>query len=99
MQESVHGLRRRLSCCVAAFAMLTTAASPVMAAELLVLAAASLKESLDEQIKLFSASNKGVQVRVSYAASNALARQIESGAPANLFISADEEWMELLQQG
>ncbi len=68
------------------------------AADLTVFAAASLKESLDEQIKIFTASNKGVIVRVSYAASNALAKQIESGAPANLFISADEEWMDYLAQ-
>ena len=68
------------------------------AADLTVFAAASLKESLDEQIKVFNASNKDTQVRVSYAASNALAMQIESGAPANLFISADEEWMDYLAQ-
>ena len=68
------------------------------AADLTVFAAASLKESLDEQIRIFGASNKGVQIRVSYAASNALAKQIESGAPASLFISADEEWMDYLAQ-
>ena len=68
------------------------------AADLTVLAAASLKESLDEQVKVFSAKNKGSQIRVSYAGSNALARQIESGAPANLFISADEEWMDYVAE-
>ena len=68
------------------------------AADLTVFAAASLKESLDQQIKIFNASNKDINVRVSYAGSNALARQIESGAPANLFISADEEWMDYLAQ-
>lgn len=68
------------------------------AAELTVFAAASLKESLDEQIKVFNAKNKDMQVRVSYAGSNALARQIESGAPANLFISADEEWMDYVAE-
>ena len=70
----------------------------VMAAEVTVFAAASLKESLDEQIKSFSAHNKDITVRVSYAGSNALARQIESGAPANLFVSADEQWMDYLAQ-
>jgi len=69
-----------------------------MATDLTVFAAASLKESLDEQIKVFNASNKGINVRVSYAGSNALAKQIESGAPAHLFISADEEWMDYLAQ-
>ena len=65
-----------------------------MAVDLTVFAAASLKESLDEQVKVFTAKSKDIQVRVSYAGSNALAKQIESGAPANLFISADEEWMD-----
>jgi molybdate transport system substrate-binding protein len=68
------------------------------AADVTVFAAASLKESLDEQVKVFNASNKVINVRVSYAASNALARQIEAGAPAHLFISADEEWMDYLAQ-
>lgn len=67
------------------------------AADITVFAAASLKESLDENIKAFAAKT-GNQVRVSYAGSNALARQIESGAPADLFISADEEWMDHVAQ-
>ncbi len=58
-------------------------------------AAASLKEALDLNIRTFSAKS-GHQVRVSYAGSNALARQIENGAPADVFLSADEEWMDYL---
>ena len=65
----------------------------VWAADITVFAAASLKESLDENVKAFSAKT-GHQVRVSYGASNALAKQIENGAPAGLFISADEECMD-----
>jgi molybdate transport system substrate-binding protein len=79
------------------FSCLLLAAWPA-AADLTVFAAASLKESLDEQIRIFGANNKGAQIRVSYAGSNALAKQIESGAPAGLFISADEEWMDYLAQ-
>lgn len=67
------------------------------AAEVTVFAAASLKESLDRQVQRFTASGGG-QVRVSYAGSNALAKQIEAGAPADLFISADGEWMDYLDQ-
>ena len=66
------------------------------AAELTVFAAASLKEALQENLKAFSAKT-GHPVRVSYAGSNALAKQIEAGAPADLFISADEEWMNYLE--
>jgi molybdate transport system substrate-binding protein len=69
----------------------------IWAADITIFAAASLKESLDENIKAFAAKT-GNQVRVSYAGSNALARQIESGAPADLFISADEEWMDYVAQ-
>lgn len=62
-----------------------------------VFAAASLKESLDQAAAAWTAAS-GQPVRVSYAASSALARQIEQGAPADLFISADGEWMDYLAQ-
>src|SRR5690554_2415006 len=55
---------------------------------LLVFAAASLKESMDEAAAAHAAAG-GPRVQVSYAASSALARQIEQGAPADVFISAD----------
>lgn len=67
------------------------------AAPVTVFAAASLKESLDEAAAAFQRSG-GVPVRVSYAASSALARQIEQGAPADAFVSADLEWMDYLQE-
>lgn len=60
-------------------------------------AAASLKNALDE-VLLFYEQAKTLQVRVSYAASSALARQVERGAPADLFISADLEWMDYLDR-
>ena len=64
-----------------------------VAAGVLVFAASSLKEAMDDQAKQFGAAT-GHKVTVSYAASSALARQIESGAPADLFISADPDWMD-----
>jgi molybdate transport system substrate-binding protein len=66
-------------------------------APLTVFAAASLKESLDEAAAAYEQAT-GTPVRVSYAASSALARQIEQGAPAQVFASADLEWMDYLQQ-
>ncbi len=66
-------------------------------APLTVFAAASLKESLDEAAALYERQT-GMPVRVSYAASSALARQIEQGAPADVFFSADLEWMDYLQE-
>jgi molybdate transport system substrate-binding protein len=66
-------------------------------APLTVFAAASLKESMDEAALAYE-RDTGTPVRVSYAASSALARQIEQGAPAGVFFSADLEWMDYLQQ-
>jgi molybdate transport system substrate-binding protein len=68
-------------------------AMPAAAAEIRVLAAASLKEAMDEQARRFDAAS-GDKVVVSYGASNALAKQIEAGSPADIFISADIDWMD-----
>ena len=62
-----------------------------------VFAAASLKESLDS-VSAEWMRRSGQRVVISYAASSALARQIEQSAPADIFISADREWMDYLQQ-
>ncbi len=62
-----------------------------------VFAAASLTNVMDELGKDFTASS-GVKVRLSFAASSTLARQIESGAGADAFVSADREWMDYLEQ-
>jgi molybdate transport system substrate-binding protein len=64
--------------------------------DLIVLAASSLTDALNELAPAFTqATHRGV--KVSYAASSALARQIEAGAPADVFMSADTDWMEYLQ--
>jgi molybdate transport system substrate-binding protein len=59
----------------------------------IIFAAASLKNALDEVAAL--AEQKPV---ISYGASSALAKQIEAGAPAQVFISADLDWMDYLEQ-
>jgi molybdate transport system substrate-binding protein len=64
-------------------------------ADVLVFAAASLKNALDDAANAYTQS-RGERVAVAYAASSALARQIENGAPAALFISADRDWMDYL---
>ena len=60
--------------------------------KLSVFAAASLKPSLDEIAPLFE-KKYGIKLVMSYAGSGALARQIEYGAPADIFISANESWV------
>ena len=61
-----------------------------------VFAAASLTDVLQQVGEAYTAST-GQAVRFSFAASSALARQIESGAPADVFVSADQDWMDYLQ--
>jgi molybdate transport system substrate-binding protein len=63
--------------------------------DVLVFAAASLQTALDELAGLVAKAT-GVRITMSYAASSALARQVENGAPAEIFISADQDWMDYL---
>jgi molybdate transport system substrate-binding protein len=75
--------------------VLVAAASLAQAQEksLTVFAAASMKNALDDINAAFQ-KQSGTKVTVSYAASSALARQLEQGAPADIFASADLEWMD-----
>jgi molybdate transport system substrate-binding protein len=61
---------------------------------MVVFAAASLKNALDEIAAAWAKDTGKPAPRISYAASSALARQMEQGAPADLFISADLDWMD-----
>src|SRR5664279_888353 len=69
--------------------------SPALAQDksLTVFAAASMKNALDDIDAAYTART-GVKVVASYAASSALARQIDQGAPADVFVSADTDWMD-----
>jgi molybdate transport system substrate-binding protein len=80
-----------------AAALLCLALGPAFAGDVLVFAAASLRESLDANLRAFEAAT-GYKASASYAASNALARQIENGAPADLFISADLDWVDHVER-
>jgi molybdate transport system substrate-binding protein len=88
-----------------AAAALLFAAAPGSAAEapsqpaqaLVVFAAASLTDALAEVGRAFTASTQ-VPVLPSFAASSVLAKQIEAGAPAEVFVSADSDWMDYLEK-
>jgi molybdate transport system substrate-binding protein len=67
------------------------------AGSLLVFAAASVTDALQQIDGAFSAQT-GIAVEASFAASSVLAKQIEAGAPAQVFLSADREWMDYLEQ-
>lgn len=83
-----------LSRCAAILSLaLAIAAVPAHAEETItVFAAASLKNALDDADAAFTKAT-GVKVTASYASSSALTKQIEQGAPADVFISADLDWM------
>lgn len=88
-------LRRAL---LAAIAAIGLAAAPAHAQEgPTVFAAASLTDGMRALGQAWGAKGNPVP-RFSFAASSALARQIEQGAPADLFMSADERWMDYLQE-
>jgi molybdate transport system substrate-binding protein len=89
-------MMHRLSAYIVALSILCGSAwSPALAQDksLTVFAAASMKNALDDIDAAYTAKT-GVKVVASYAASSALAKQIEQGAPADIFASADTDWMD-----
>jgi molybdate transport system substrate-binding protein len=86
-------ISRALSLLAAVVALLCAAPALAQDKTIMVFAAASLKNALDDINAAFLKAT-GVKVVASYAASSALARQIEQGAPADIFASADLDWMD-----
>lgn len=84
---------------MAALLLGLSAASPASAADddITVFAAASMKNAMDEVSEAWTRQT-GHAAAVSLAGSSALARQIEQGAPADVFISANEGWMDTLEK-
>ena len=72
-------------------------ATPVFAGDVNLFIAASLKEVINELSDNFAKKNPGVKFVKNYGASGALVKQIENGAPADVFISANVEWMDYLK--
>lgn len=88
--------RRRILSALLALFLGTTAAAAESRPPLLVFAAASLTSALQELGPVY-ARESGRPVKFSFAASSVLARQIESGAKADVFFAADTDWMDYLQ--
>ena len=90
--------RRSWLAALAALALIAPMASWAAGpAPVTVFAAASLKNVMDDLGKAYTAKTH-TPVRFSYGASPVLARQIEQGAPADVFISADSQWMDYVAQ-
>jgi molybdate transport system substrate-binding protein len=87
----------RTAAVFAAALALQGAVTCAKAADVTVFAAASLKNALDTIVSGYE-KRTGETISVSYAGSSTLARQIEQGAPADVFISADLDWMDYLQE-
>lgn len=88
--------RRHFLISLALLGTLSTVPAAAQDQTLTVFAAASMKNALDDVNAAFTKAT-GVKVTVSYAASSALAKQIETGAPAEVFVSADLDWMNYLE--
>ncbi|MFO1209285.1 MAG: molybdate ABC transporter substrate-binding protein [Amaricoccus sp.] len=89
--------RRSVRSIVLAAVAATFLAPAAFAADVVVFAAASLKNALDN-VAADWAKQSGDKATISYAASSALAKQIEQGAPADVFFSADLDWMDYLAE-
>jgi molybdate transport system substrate-binding protein len=83
------------SVCLVLLSAAWSTAAPAQIPKLIVFAAASLKDALDEVDTAYQ-REKGQETTASYAASSTLAKQIEAAAPADVFISADLDWMDYL---
>jgi molybdate transport system substrate-binding protein len=90
-------LRRTFIIAVAALVAATWGSTAARADDLVVFAAASLKDALDA-VNTDWQKSAGKHAMISYAASSALAKQIEAAAPADVFISADLDWMDYLDK-
>ncbi|PPD14800.1 MAG: molybdate ABC transporter substrate-binding protein, partial [Methylotenera sp.] len=65
--------------------------------KVVVFAAASLTDAITEIAAIYE-KEKNIEIQTSFAASSTLAKQIENGAPADIFISADTKWMQYLKE-
>ncbi len=88
----------RLVCFMASLLAMILASAPAAAETVTVFAAASLTTALTQVAEQYE-DTEGGEIALSFAGSSALARQIQLGAPADIFISANPDWMDLLQAG
>lgn len=66
--------------------------------ELLVSAATSLTDAMEEMVEAYKEVNPNTEITLNFGGSGKLAQQIQQGAPADIFLSADQEWMDMLDE-
>jgi molybdate transport system substrate-binding protein len=96
MKNQARPIAFLLACALAVAGAWPAAADESKQPEILVFAAASLTNVLGE-LSADWEKTSGVAVKTSFAASSVLARQVEAGSNADVFVSADQEWMDYLQ--
>lgn len=79
------------------FVILMLFVMPAHAGDVNLSGAASLKDVVGELESIFAKNNPGVKFQNNFGASGAVAKQIENGAPADLFFSANVQWMDYLK--
>ncbi|MGH7309064.1 MAG: molybdate ABC transporter substrate-binding protein [Candidatus Rokuibacteriota bacterium] len=90
---------RRLVALALPVVLLAGAAAPASAQELVLSVAISMKEAVEELGRRFTEQRPGVTVRYNFGASGELQKQIEAGAPVDVFISAATRQMDELERG
>ena len=88
-------LKRVAFVCSTLISLLAAAPTHAQDRTITIFAAASMKNAIDDINSAFAKAT-GIKAVASYAASSALAKQIEQGAPADVFASADLDWMDYL---
>jgi molybdate transport system substrate-binding protein len=83
--------------CLLVMVSLMVMAMPVRAEEINLFAAASMRDTVDALCDAFAEINPGIAFQKNYGASGILAKQIENGAPADVYISANTKWMDYLK--
>lgn len=91
-------MNKQIAGLLAAITAILGLSSTLVAAEINLFAAASLKEVFNEITGNYSRTHPGVTFKKNYGASGALAKQIENGAPADIYVSANMEWMDYLKE-
>src|SRR5580658_9818494 len=97
LPRGCHRMRNFLAACLLGFVFWLAPANGADDRAIIVFGASSLTNALQDLGDAYTKSTS-IPVKFSFAASSALARQIENGAPADVFFSADLDWMDYLQK-